>query len=120
MPWITLTDLAEGLDTEIVQFIAYDGDGRAMQIDRFAVPAPNATDVSTIAAQERRLVQTLLQARERAAGTGGVPRHDEGEGVRDEYESLAVLDRRIAETRARVAWLEAAANGNILPQIETW
>ena len=120
VPWITLTDLADGLDTEIVQFIAYDGDGRAMQIDRFAVPAPNATDASTIAAQERRLVQTLLQARERAAGTGGVPRHDEGEGAGDEYESLAVLDRRIAETRARVAWLEAAANGNILPQIETW
>ena len=80
VPWITLTDLADGLDTEIVQFIAYDGDGRAMQIDRFAVPAPNATDASTIAGQERRLLQTLLQARERAAGTGGVRRHDEGEG----------------------------------------
>ena len=24
VPWITLTDLADGLDTEIVQFIAYD------------------------------------------------------------------------------------------------
>ena len=56
VPWITLTDLADGLDTEVVQFIAYDGDGRAMQIDRFAVPAPNATDASTIAGQERRLL----------------------------------------------------------------
>ena len=120
MPWITLTDLADGLDTEVVQFIAYDGDGRAMQIDRFAVPAPNATDASTIAGQERRLLQTLLQARERAAGTGGVRKHDEGEGVGDEYESLAALDRRIAETRARVAWFEQAAEGNALPRAEYW
>ena len=103
VPWITLTDLADGLDTEIVQFIAYDGDGRAMQIDRFAVPAPNATDASTIAAQERRLLQTLLLSRERAAGQGGVRKADHGEGIGEEFESLAVFDRRIAETRARIA-----------------
>ena len=109
VPWITLTDLADGLDTEIVQFIAYDGDGRAMQIDRFAVPAPNATDASTIAAQERRLLQTLLLSRERAAGQGGVRKADYGEGIGEEFESLAVFDRRIAETRARIAWFEQAA-----------
>ena len=84
------------------------------------MPAPNATDASTIAGQERRLLQTLLQARERAAGTGGVRKHDEGEGVGDEYESLAALDRRIAETRARVAWFEQAAEGNALPRAEYW
>ena len=91
-----------------------------MQIDRFAVPAPNTTDASTIAAQERRLLQTLLHARERAAGTGGVRKHDQGEGIGDEYESLAVLDRRIAETRARVAWFEQATDGNTLPRAEYW
>ena len=120
VPWITLMDLAGGLDTEVVQIVAYDGDGRAVQIDRFAVPAPNTTDASTIAAQERRLLQTLLHARERTAGTGGVRKHDEGEGIGDEYESLAVLDRRIAETRARVAWFEQAADGNTLPRAEYW
>ena len=118
--WTTMMDLAGGLDNEVMQLVAYDEDGRATQIDRFAVPAPNATDASTIAGQERRLLQTLLQARERAAGTGGVRKHDEGEGVGDEYESLAALDRRIAETRARVAWLEQAAEGNALPRAEYW
>ena len=120
VPWITLTDLADGLDTEIAQFIAYDGDGRAMQIDRFAVPAPNATDASTIAAQERRLLQTLLLSRERAAGQGGVRKADYGEGIGEEFESLAVFDRRIAETRARIAWFEQAAEGNALPRAEYW
>ena len=120
MPWIALTGLAGGLDTEVMQFVAYDGAGRAMQIDRYSVPAPNTTDASTIAAQERRLLQTLLLARERAAGTGGVRKRDQGEGVGDEYESLAVLDRRIAETRARVAWFEQAADGNTLPRQEYW
>ena len=82
--WTTMMDLAGGLDNEVMQIVAYDEDGRATQIDRFAVPVPNATDASTIAGQERRLLQTLLQARERAAGTGGVRKHDEGEGVGDE------------------------------------
>ena len=72
----------------MTQFIAYDGDGRAMQIDRFAVPAPNATDASTIAAQERRLLQTLLLSRERAAGQGGVRKADHGQGIGEEFESL--------------------------------
>ena len=34
--------------------------------------------------------------------------------------SKSVLDRRIAEVRSRIAWFEAAANGNILPRMETW
>ena len=43
-----------------------------------------------------------------------------GEGIGEEFESVAVLDRRIAEVRSRIAWFEAAANGNILPRMETW
>ena len=54
--WTTMMDLAGGLDNEVMQIVAYDEDGRATQIDRFAVPAPNATDASTIAGQERRLL----------------------------------------------------------------
>ena len=61
--WTTMMDLAGGLDNEVMQIVAYDEDGRATQIDRFVVPAPNTTDASTIAAQERRLLQTLYSMR---------------------------------------------------------
>ena len=55
-----------------------------------------------------------------ATGAGGIKRRDSGEGIGKELESLAVLDRRIAKIRSRIAWSEAAANGNILPRMETW
>ena len=117
--WITLVGLSGGLDTDVIQFVSYDGNGKAMQIDRYVVPAANATDASTIAAQERRLLQTLLHARERAAGTGGIRKRDT-DGSGEEYESLAVLDRRIAEVRARIVWFQQAAEGNALPRQEYW
>ena len=119
--WAALMELADGLDTEVVQIVAYDADGRAMQIDRYSVPAPSSTSASVIAAQERRLLQSLLLSRERAAATGGVRKIGGDEsGPGDEYESLAVLDRRVAEVRARIAWFEAAARGNTLPRAEFW
>ena len=62
----------------------------------------------------------MRTANKPAAWPRCVRKHDEGEGVGDEYESLAALDRRIAETRARVAWFEAAAEGNALPRAEHW
>ena len=51
---------------------------------------------------------------------GGIKRRDSGEGIGEELESLAVLDRRIAKIRSRIAWFEAVANGSVLPQMETW
>ncbi len=117
--WATLVGLAGGLDTDVIQFTAYDTDGRALRIDRYAVPPPSATDASTIAAQERRVLTTLLQARERAASRGDLKRIGGGEDG-EEYESLAVLDRRIAECRARIAWFEDAAAGNPLPRVTYW
>ena len=120
VPWAALVGLGGGLDSKAIQFVAYDADGRAMRIDRYSVPAPNSTDAGTIAAQERRLLQTLLHARERAAGQGGIRKIGAAEGTGDEFESLAVLDRRIAEVRARVAWFEQAAQGNTLPRAEYW
>ena len=120
VPWAAMVGLGGGLDSEAIQFIAYDADGRALRIDRYSVPAPNATDASTIAAQERRLLQTLLHARERAAGQGGIRKIGAAEGTGDEFESLAVLDRRIGEVRARIAWFEQAAEGNTLPRAEYW
>ena len=64
-----------------------------------------------ITAQERQTLQSLLVARDQAVGRSGVIEMFEGE----KFESLAVLDRRIAECRARIAWFEAAADGNDLP-----
>ena len=55
-----------------------------------------------------------------ATGAGGIKRRDSGEGIGEELESLAVLDRRIAKIRSRIAWFEAVANGSVLPQMETW
>ena len=54
------------------------------------------------------------------AGSGGIIKHDHGEGGGEEFESLAVLDRRIAETRAQISWFEAAAEGNNLPRAVYW
>ena len=54
------------------------------------------------------------------AWTGNIKRRDSGEGIGEEFESLAVLDRRIAKVRLRIAQFKEVANGNILPRMETW
>ena len=118
VPWAKLIELASGVGTDALQVVAYGEDGRALQRDIYSVPAPFATDAAVIAAQERRLLQSLLLARPRAAGSGGIKRRDSGDGIGEEYESLAVLDRRIAEVRARIAWFEQTDAGNILPRLE--
>ena len=115
IPWNTMIDCTSGLGSECLMVVAY-ADGKATEKVIYAIPAPSATDAAVIAAQERRLLQTLLLSRERVAGQGGVKSHFEGV----EYENLAVLDRRISEVRARIAWFEAAENGNTLPRMETW
>ena len=109
--WAALMGLADGLETEVVQIVAYDADGRAMQIDRYAVPAPSSTSASVIAAQERRLLQSLLLSRERAASTGGVRKIGADDGGGDEYESLAVLDRRVAEVRGAHRVVRGSSGG---------
>ena len=118
--WPALVTLSRGLMTEVVQIISYDSAGKAVQIDRYSVPAPSSTDASVICAQERKILQTLLVAREAAASTGGRRKIGDDTLGAIEYESLAVLDRRIAEVRARVAWFEEATRGNSLPRAEFW
>ena len=94
--------------------IAYQN-GLATHKTIFRVPAASAIDPTVIAAQERRQLMSLLQVRDQRAGAGGVIKQDHGEASGEEFESLAVLDRRIAEVRARIAWFEAAATGDDLP-----
>lgn len=118
--WAALMALSQGLLSEVVQIIAYGTDGKAIQIDRYSVPAPSSTDASVIAAQERRVLQTLLVARETAASTGGKKRIGDSTLGEVEYESLSVIDRRIAEVRSRIVWFEQAAQGNALPRQEFW
>ena len=125
MPWDSLYDAVRNGLAEAVMVIPYGRDFhgfqiRAMQRDIFVLPQASSTDAGVIAAQERRLLQTLLLARERAGAQGGVKRRDAGEGVGEEYESLAALDRRVAEVRARIVWFEQAAEGNALPRQEHW
>ena len=117
--WNSLASAAADGLRSILMAVAYV-DGKAVHKTIFRVPPPAAIDATVVAAQERRLLQSLLLARDARAGAGGVIKADHGEGAGEEYESLAVLDRRIAECRARIAWFEAAAEGNDLPRAVYW
>ena len=55
-----------------------------------------------------------------AAGTSSIKRRVSGEGIGEEFESVAVLDRRIAEVRSRIKWFELAAEGNTMPGLSLW
>ena len=115
VPWESLREFAGSIQREALMVVAYAG-GKAIQRTIFRIPAPSSIDPGVIAAQERRTLQSLLLARDQRAGAGGVIKVFEGE----EFESLAVLDRRIAECRARIAWFEDAAEGDPLPRAEYW
>ena len=104
---------------EMLMVVSYS-DGKAILKTFFRAPPSSAIDPAVISAQERRYLQSLLVARDKRAGAGGSIKIDLGEGAGEEYESLAVLDRRIAECRARIAWFEAAAEGNDLPRSTYW
>ena len=104
---------------EMLMVVAYVN-GKAILKTFFRAPPSSAIDPAVISAQERRYLQSLLVARDKRAGAGGSIKIDLGEGSGEEFESLAVLDRRIAECRARIAWFEAAAEGNNLPRLEAW
>ena len=117
--WDTLASATASGLREALMVIAYQN-GLATHKTIYRVPAASAIDPTVIAAQERRQLMSLLQARDKRAGSGGIIKLDHGEGSGEEYESLAVLDRRIAECRARIAWFEDAAAGNPLPRVTYW
>ena len=118
--WEVLAALFDGLDPELAMITALDASGRAVSIDRYALPAPESTAAATIAAQERAYLQSLLNSRQRLAGAGGIASVSASDGTGMERMDIAVFDRRIAEVRARIAWFEAAAAGNALPRAEFW
>ena len=117
--WDTIAAASATGLRETLMVIAYEG-GKAVKRTIFRTPASSAIDPTVIAAQERLLLQSLLRTRDQRAGSGGIIKHDHGEGSGEEFESLAVLDRRIAECRARIAWFEQAAEGNNLPRATYW
>ena len=117
--WNTLAAATASGLREALMVIAYQN-GLATHKTIYRVPAASAIDNTVIAAQERRLLMSLLQVRDQRAGSGGIIKQDQGDAGGEEFESLAVLDRRIAEVRARIAWFEQAANGNDLPRAEHW
>ena len=119
VPWESLREFAGSIQREALMVVAY-ADGKAIQRTIFRIPAPSSIDPRVIAAQERLLLQSLLRTRDQRAGSGGVIKLDHGEAGAEEFESLAVLDRRIAECRARIAWFEDAAEGSPLPRAEYW
>ena len=84
VPWITLTDLAE--------------------VDRFAVPAPNATDVSTIAAQERRLLRKPCRARPAYCRDPVADRVVRAGGRRERASARGVLVGRPPQAASARAW----------------
>ena len=112
--WDTLAAAAATGLREALMVVSYTL-GKATGRTIFRVPPSSAIDPTVIAAQERVTLQSLLRTRDQRAGSGGTIKQDHGEAGAEEFESLAVLDRRIAECRARIAWFEAAAEGNDLP-----
>lgn len=118
--WETLVGLFDGYDAQVAMITAQDAQGRPMTMDRYSLPAPNSTDAATIAAQERKLLDTLLAAREAVAKARGLAKVSAPDGSELERMELAALDRRVAEVRARVQWFELAADGNTMPRAEHW
>ena len=120
LTWTELLDIFDGYDNELLALTAHDAAGAMIRRDVFLLPAPTATNAATIAAQERRVLAKLLKRRATTYDVAGVMRVSSADGSSLERETMAALDRRIAEVRARVVWFEAAAAGNALPRAEFW
>ena len=118
--WQVALALFDGHDPEVLMVTALTPDAKVQSLDRYRLPTPNNTDASTIASQERRLLQTLLNVREKVAASGGKAKVMQTEGEGHELMELAALDRRVAEIRARIVWFDSAAVGNSLPRAEFW
>ncbi len=121
LDWPALLALFDGYDREVVQITTHDADAAMLCRDAFTLPALTSTNAATIAAQERRLLEQLLAMRAGLADLkGGHISVKTPDGTEVERMPIAVVDRRIVEVRARIAWFEQAAAGNALPRAEFW
>ena len=121
MVWSDLLIVFDGFDPELFQITAHDEDMKVISIDIYSIPAPTSTNASSIAAQERRLLKQLLEMRSGLASMkSGHIKISSPDGTDVELMPIAVIDRRISEVRARVAWFESAAEGNHMPGLAFW
>ena len=120
--WTELQTMFDGFDSEIAQVTAHGADDALLSRDVYHIPTPSSTNAATIAAQERRILKQLLAAVMTEGNVNSLVQYKVStpDGTTVERLSLAALDRRIAETRARIAWFEQAAEGNTLPRMEVW
>ena len=121
MDWGDLLMMFDGFDPEIMQITAHDEDARVLTVDVYTLPAPTSTDSASIAAQERRVLKDLLKMRlGLSAMHGGHVSVTTPDGTSVERMPIGLIDKRIAEVRARIAWFEQAAEGNTLPRAGYW
>ena len=121
MAWGDLLTTFDGFDTEILQVTAHGIDARLVSIDVYALPAPTSINAASIAAQERRVLRDLLEMRlGLSALHAGHIKVSSPDGTEVERMDIGAVDRRIAEVRARIAWFEQAAAGNVMPRQEHW
>ena len=123
MNWTDLLSAFDGFDNEIMQITTHADEAsmRLLSRDVYLLPAPTSTNSASIAAQERRVLKQLLEMRSGLASmAGGHVKVSTPDGTMVERMEIAVVDRRIAEVRARIAWFEQAAEGNDLPRAVYW
>ena len=123
MNWTDLLALFDGFDSEIMQITTHADEAALALLTRdvFMLPAPTSTNAATIAAQERRVLKQLLAMRTGLADlVGGHISVKTPDGSEVERMPIGLLDRRISEIRARIAWFEEAAAGNDLPRAVYW
>ena len=123
LDWTDLLVLFDGFDSEIMQITTHADEATMALVTRdvYLLPAPTSTNAATIAAQERRVLKQLLEMRAGLAGmAGGHIKVSTPDGTEVERMPIALVDRRISELRARIAWFEEAAEGNDLPGAVYW
>ena len=121
MVWSDLLIVFDGFDPELFLISAHDADMRVISKDVYSIPAPTSTNSSSIASQERKVLQQLLEMRSGLAGmSAGHISVKTPDGTEVERMPIAVVDKRISELRARIAWFEAAAEGNHMPGPAYW
>ena len=118
--WPALDTLAQAGEREALQVISYLAGGGAFRVDRYAVPTIDAGSPDVIVGQEREILALLIEQRKESAETSGITELTLPDGRQEKYADLGVIDRRIAEVRARIAWYEAAARGQSVPGLTLW